>query len=56
MYKQLTVETILATALGCVVNVQKGEGDKLGAAIDEYFTILEGGNAFDELEITTIMC
>ena len=44
-YGSFTMETILATAFGRVVNIQQGESDKLTKAAHAQFRHLEEGNA-----------
>ena len=39
------METILATAFGRVVNIQKGESDELTKAVHDQFRQMEEGNA-----------
>ena len=46
-YGSFTMETILATAFGRVIDVQRGESDELTRAVDSIFRSVQEGRSFD---------
>ena len=48
------METILATAFGRVVDIQRGESDDLTRAVDSIFRGLQEGESSSETTLTTL--
>lgn len=46
-YGSFTMETILATAFGRVIDIQRGESDELTAAVDSIFRGAQEGQSMD---------
>lgn len=56
IYGQFTMETILATAFGRVVNIQRGEADKLADAANVLFAGSQTGGSFAAARLSLILC
>ena len=56
MYGDYTMETILATAFGCVVNIQRGESHQLLEAASTVFKVAEEGKKMSKFFITMLLC
>ncbi len=50
------METILATAFGRVVNLQRGEGDQLTDSASTLFASAQRSSAFNGAQVTLIKC
>ena len=53
-YGSFTMETILATAFGRVVDIQRGESDDLTRAVDSIFRSLQEGGSLDGATLITL--
>ena len=54
-YGSFTMETILATAFGRVVDIQRGESDDLTRAVDSIFRGVQEGGSFDGATLITLI-
>ena len=54
-YGSFTMETILATAFGRVIDIQRGESDELTRAVDSIFRGLEEGGSLDRNIIISLI-
>ena len=54
-YSSFTMETILATAFGRVVDIQRGESDDLTKAVDSIFRRIQEGSSFDQSVLILLM-
>ena len=55
MYGQFTMETIMATAFGRVLNLQRGEGDQLTEAANAIFSGVRSDATFSLARISLLM-
>ena len=55
LYGQFTMETILATAFGRVVNIQRGEGDQLTEAAGIVFSGAQEGRGISGSYLTLVL-
>ena len=53
-YGSFTMETILATAFGRVVDIQRGESDDLTRAVDSIFRGVQEGGSLDGATLITL--
>ena len=53
-YGSFTMETILATAFGRVIDIQRGESDDLTRAVDDFFMSIQEGGFFDAYVLVTL--
>ena len=54
-YSSFTMETILATAFGRVINVQRGESDELTKAVDSVFRRLQEGSSMLDVDMMILL-
>ena len=48
------METILATAFGRVIDIQRGESDDLARAVDDFFMNIQEGGVFDATALVSL--
>ena len=54
-YGSFTMETILATAFGRVMDIQRGESDELTSAVDSLFIGVQEGQLMNASILITIL-
>ena len=54
-YGSFTMETILATAFGRVMDIQRGESDELTSAVDSIFRGVQEGQSLNASYLITVL-